>query len=274
MHASSSTPYSFHEKIARRVHGDFHGNRPASIRKYLSRTPKFRFLIDSLSEWKRTDRVVELGCSLGYLTAYFILAGYKVLGVDISPTAIDKARSYFGDCFAVLDDRFLSQVNTFDVVCHLGTIGCVDDPVAFTRNALNLLKAGGRLLFNAPDVRSVKEMGALWNNATPPPDLVTLFEERFWVERVGDVADVSISYEPYSHHGNARKHLNRIVGRPYLEMKPELFHGSRDGERDTRPFFSKALDRLMVEFFSHLSRLGLIPRLRDEFGMFVTLTKK
>jgi len=43
-------------------------------------------------------RVIELGCGLGQFTAKIAGAGLTVLGVDISPTAIDKARIKYPAC--------------------------------------------------------------------------------------------------------------------------------------------------------------------------------
>ena len=39
----------------------------------------------------------------------------------------------------------------YDVIYHVGLIGCVADPIAFTRRLLAMLKPGGTLLFNAPN---------------------------------------------------------------------------------------------------------------------------
>jgi len=43
-------------------------------------------------------RVIELGCGLGQFTANIARAGIAVLGVDVSPTAIDSARLKYPAC--------------------------------------------------------------------------------------------------------------------------------------------------------------------------------
>ena len=49
--------------------------------------------------------VVEFGCGLGYYTDFIRRClGIRVLGVDISPTAISKARTRFPDAQFVVDD--------------------------------------------------------------------------------------------------------------------------------------------------------------------------
>jgi SAM-dependent methyltransferase len=53
------------------------------------------------------DSILEIGCGLGYLTnevAKYCKNEYQVVGTDISPTAIDKARKLFPNLrFEVLD---------------------------------------------------------------------------------------------------------------------------------------------------------------------------
>lgn len=274
MHASKYSPYSFHEKIANEVSEYFHNNQLHSLKQYLSKTPKFRFVIDRISQVNKNAKIFELGCSLGYLTSYFILARYDVIGADISSTAIQKARSYFGKHFIGIDKQFYDQANCFDFVYHLGTIGCVNNPIAFTKVSLNLLRPGGKLLFNAPDVKAAREMGAIWNNSTPPPDLITLFDESFWENQFKDLADVDITYEPYCHYSNAAKHIDKLLNRPYLDPKPKLFHKMVFPKASDKLRVKRILRRIMIQLFYYLSKLNIIHQYKPEFGMFVSLTKK
>lgn len=46
----------------------------------------------------RVTRVMELGSGLGQFTANLAAAGFNVLGVDISPTAVEKARTRYPSC--------------------------------------------------------------------------------------------------------------------------------------------------------------------------------
>src|SRR3954451_10976344 len=55
-----------------------------SLTALLHQTAKYRFVLDELSQLPRTARLLEVGCSRGYLTSWFILGGWDVLGVDVS----------------------------------------------------------------------------------------------------------------------------------------------------------------------------------------------
>ena len=98
--------------------------------------------------------------------------GRPILGIDVSPEASTSARASFGDHFAVGLD---AAQPPYDVIYHVGLIGCVDDPIALTRRLLAMLKPGGLLLFNAPNRDALGLDGQLWLDSAPPPDLVTLF---------------------------------------------------------------------------------------------------
>src|SRR5437660_518436 len=78
------------------------------------------------------------------------------------------------------DDRAMDAMAPYDVVYHVGTIGCVADPLGMTKRLLGLLKPGGRLLFNVPNRDGCYLRGQLWIDAAPPPDVVTLFPSGFW----------------------------------------------------------------------------------------------
>src|SRR5262249_38837873 len=151
--------------------------------------------IDKIEQGPRNAKLLEIGCSRGYLTSYFILAGYSITGVDVSPTAIQSAKDVFGDHFVLSGDASIAQNAPYDVIYHVGTIGCVSDPVAMTNGLTRLLKPGGKLLFNSPNVQGCWLDGQLWVDSAPPPDVVSLFSPGFWTKHFGDVADVRETIE-------------------------------------------------------------------------------
>jgi hypothetical protein len=61
-------PYAFHRKMADLVKGWFDvGNLP-EIRAYLSTNFKNRFIIEQIEKQGKPKTILEIGCSLGYLT--------------------------------------------------------------------------------------------------------------------------------------------------------------------------------------------------------------
>lgn len=279
MHASLDSPYSSHERIARKVKHLFDNNKISSLKGFLSKNRKFAFVINNTSPAGKKPKILELGCSLGYLTAYFICAGYDVLGADISETAVRKARSYFGNYFVRVDEDFYDKyANYFDHVYCLGTIGCVDDPILLISKVLSLLKPGGKLLLNVPNIRAAEALNEIWNNYTPPPDLITIFDETFW-DTFKEIADVSISYEPYDHSINASNHLKRLLKHLHLDRSPKCFHErsctvSKIKDKSNFRVLLRLLYKFLVKCFYYLSKGNLLHHYPLEFGMFVKLTRK
>ena len=108
----------------------------------------------------------------------------------------------------------------YDVIFHVGTIGCVADPVGMTRQWLDLLKPGGRLLFNAPNRDGCTLRDQLWFESAPPPDLVTLFPPGFWRDHFGDAALVSEKIEICSPEQNLLIALRKLAGRKWRKPVP------------------------------------------------------
>jgi SAM-dependent methyltransferase len=180
------------------------------LRAYLSKTEKYRFVIDFIDQRSSITKIAEIGSSKGYLSSYFIATGKKIHGFDISETAVQEANRTFGPHFHVMNEGTLQRLGAYDVIFHVGTIGCVEKPIEMTHRLLSLLKPGGWLIFNAPVREHLDALGTLWL-ATPPPDLVTIFPIHFWKTRFGSVADVDVSvsrcsvYDNYVYTRNSRR---------------------------------------------------------------------
>jgi predicted TPR repeat methyltransferase len=68
-------------------------------------------IVQRLYAGGRVRTAVEVGCGLGHLTKRIRDIGVDVLGIDIAPSAVEKARQQYPECkFAVAD------VSAFDVI--------------------------------------------------------------------------------------------------------------------------------------------------------------
>jgi SAM-dependent methyltransferase len=251
----------------------------AGLRAELSRTSKYQFIIDRIDREPASARILEIGCSRGHLTSFFILGGRKIIGVDVSPTALVAAREAFGDYFVQAGDPSIAAQTPYDVIFHVGTIGCVADPVEMTKGLLGLLKPGGRLLFNAPNRDGLTLRDQLWFESAPPPDVVTLFPPAFWHDRFSDAAQIDQQIEFSSPDQNLFVLLRRLARRKWQKplaiplkdsgrlapTNPRTGHGLR-----LRRNFVRAAGRVVSSTGLH----RLIPRHPTEYGLFVEMIKK
>ncbi len=204
LHSNAGSVYGWHDEIAATAERLFAAKDRAALKTYLSMLAKNAFVIGAIEAMPHCRRVMELGCSRGYLTGYFILAGYDVVGVDVSATAIEAAAQRFGPHFALPGVEPARERQPFDAIYHVGTIGCVDDPVGFTKGLIDMLRPGGLLVFNAPNVAACREQGVLWPQSALPPDVVSLFDEGFWRRQFGSACEVEVEARRLSHGERAR----------------------------------------------------------------------
>lgn len=242
------------------------------LKRYLRRWSKYRLVIDEVSRAPMSSRLLEAGCSRGYLTSCFILEGRPVLGVDVSPDAVQSARDAFGDHFAVAGTAAVEAGGPYDLIYHVGMIGCVADPVGLTRQLLSLLKPGGRLLFNAPNRAALHLRGQLWLDSAPPPDLVTLFPQGFWTRQFSTLADVTESVEWRPADEAIGIWLDLAFHRRWRPPVPQPMSAS--GAVWVQPGATGLLNRALRKFARLMGLSGLAPHRASDFGLFVRMTAK
>jgi SAM-dependent methyltransferase len=280
LHSNAGSCYGLQLEAASRAKKLFDENDLAGLRMELCSSSKSRFVIESIDRYPRSARLLEMGCSRGYLTSYFILAGFDVLGADISPSALGAARSYFGSFFADALSSTIVDRAPYDVIYHIGTIGCVSDPVALTRSLLRMLKPGGKLLFNAPNALACWLKGQLWIDFAPPPDVVTLYEPGFWARLFSDEAIVTVEVEKCPPDYSLRIWLRKFAYCWQLPRKESIDQSLtyyKHGPAELPSAVSKLrriIERGTLSFSSTLRLTSLVPCQPTPFGLFVTLTKK
>jgi SAM-dependent methyltransferase len=242
---------------------------------FLCRWAKYRFVLNEVRNAPNDARVLEVGCSRGYLTAFFILGGKtNILGVDVSSEAVDHARAAFGDYFALASSRDVAVGAPYDIIYHVGMIGCVSDPLGLTRELLGLLKPGGTLLFNAPNLAACAMKNQLWFDSAPPPDLVTLYPPGFWQRQFADIADVREDVELTDCDRSFVLAVRRRFGRSWQPPRPRAFQQVAEAVVEQRGLADRTwgwFERRLggVARVSGLSRLA--QRRPSEYGLFVTM---
>jgi trans-aconitate methyltransferase len=132
-------------------------------------------LLDLLAP-KPGERILDLGCGTGQLTAKIADAGASVLGLDASPDMIGQARQNYPRLQFKLEDATSMQFQSeFDAVFSNAALHWMLDAAAVAKNIARALKPGGRFVAelggkgNIGQIVSAIEMTLELHTGSVPP---------------------------------------------------------------------------------------------------------
>lgn len=153
------TPQADAEDLEQLYGGDYAGTRagpPSTMllrRKRYDAERRIKLLLEHLDIEGRGRRVLEVGSGTGTLLALFQAHGWEVIGVEPTPSFVSFARSNFGlkiiEGFFDPDDF---EAESFDVVLMGEVIEHLSDPAAVLEGTRRILKPGGTLFIDTPNV--------------------------------------------------------------------------------------------------------------------------
>jgi SAM-dependent methyltransferase len=118
--------------------------------------------------------VLDVGCGGGAFLAGMRSLGWRVLGVEPDPRAVEVARTVRG--LDVREGTLEEQrfpADRFDAVTSSHVIEHVHDPVAFLGECARVVKRGGRVVVVTPNTESLgrRRLGTSWIGLDPPRHL-------------------------------------------------------------------------------------------------------
>ncbi len=113
----------------------------------------------ALLDAKPGERILDLGCGTGQLTAEVAQAGAEVVGVDRSPEMIACARRNYPELrFNMGDATALSYMAEFDAVLSNAALHWVHDQNGAIASVARALKPGGRFVFEMGGPCNLRQM--------------------------------------------------------------------------------------------------------------------
>lgn len=100
-------------------------------------------------------RLLDIGCGNGAFLAKATSAGWAVVGIDFDPKAVEATREQGFDARVGAIDLFAGESNCFDAVTLSHVVEHVHDPIALLNDISRLLKPGGVLYVETPNIESL-----------------------------------------------------------------------------------------------------------------------
>jgi SAM-dependent methyltransferase len=135
--------------------------------RYLAQQEPGYFPAYKLLKNKKRLKILEIGCSYGYLSYALKKEGHDVLGIDCSKKAINFAKLNFGEYYKNVSIEKLSPNETFDIILAIEIMEHLKDPVKFIKKCNQLLKTKGILIIATPNKDS-KLKSQIWCSDLPP----------------------------------------------------------------------------------------------------------
>lgn len=96
---------------------------------------------------KPDERIVDFGCGTGDLAAKIAAHGSKVIGVDISPEMVEKARAKYPEIhFECADGMRWESEHLYDAVFSNAALHWMREPEGAIYSMTSALRPGGRLI--------------------------------------------------------------------------------------------------------------------------------
>ena len=112
------------------------------------------------------DRILDLGCGTGRLTAQIAASGAIAIGIDQAPTMVAQAQQNYPDLqFEVADARNFQFAEPFDAVFSNATLHWIKEPEAVITCIWNALKPGGRFVAEFGGKGNINAIVTAINNA-------------------------------------------------------------------------------------------------------------
>ncbi len=183
------------------------------------------------------ERILDLGCGTGRLTAEIATTGADVIGIDQSPEMISQARAQFRALhFEVADARHMHFERQFDAVFSNAVLHWIVEPELVVRAVGTALVPGGRF---------VAEFGGK-GNVSRLLDAINRAYAKFGIR--GGLADNIWYYPSVAEYSSLLEKEGLEVRDAKLFDRPtRLEDGEKGLETWIRMFLKFALDRFPAE---------------------------
>lgn len=141
------------------------------------------------------QRILEVGCGLGYLTYSLIKAGFNTTGLDISINSVERAKAKYGNYFVCADLESYKVNVKYDIIILTEVIEHLPNVYEILNLLNELLAEDGKILITTPNKSSYPE-NIPWFTDLPPVHL-WWFSEKSML-KIADNIGFSVEFTDFS----------------------------------------------------------------------------
>jgi trans-aconitate 2-methyltransferase len=142
---------------------------------------KFGADVVSLLAPRAGERIMDLGCGTGHLTAQIAESGAEVMGVDRSAEMVAAAQAAYPRLkFEVVDARRLNFYEKFDAVFSNATLHWIHEPEPVLEGIFKALRTGGRFVAELGGRKNIRAMQDAFDAALVELDAAQPGEVQPW----------------------------------------------------------------------------------------------
>ncbi|MFH1826983.1 MAG: class I SAM-dependent methyltransferase [bacterium] len=125
--------------------------------KQLDYKDKFKFLVASLQQYKKSGKILDVGCSSGILLKLLQDLGYEVFGIEPNYKAYLEAKKKLGGRIykGKIEEYIIKNKSKFDIIIYNHVLEHVNNPRKELKLAGEVLKKNGLFVFGLPNTSNI-----------------------------------------------------------------------------------------------------------------------
>jgi 2-polyprenyl-3-methyl-5-hydroxy-6-metoxy-1,4-benzoquinol methylase len=129
--------------------------------------------IELLKQFRPDGKLLDVGCSMGFLVKAASDAGFDATGIDLSENTLEEGRARFGVSLLRSTIGELALDQKFDVITCYNTIEHLTDPEGLLKEMVDRLSPTGVIVVGTHDIESKthKRERRLWKHIMPSEHL-------------------------------------------------------------------------------------------------------